>query len=103
MTGGALRTALLAKVKNVGINELTSGTGSAASVCSDVFVMRSSGGGRYGCVWINGGGGDVLTRLAFIKAETYTSETSWSTLGTSIAYSLLIKVDETILDTFIGL
>jgi hypothetical protein len=66
LAGGALRTALLAKVKNVGVDELTSGTGDAASVCSDVFVVRSFGGGRDECVGINGGGGDVLTRLTGI-------------------------------------
>jgi hypothetical protein len=103
LAGVALGTALLTKEKNVGVDELTSGAGGVASVCPDVFVVRCFGGGRDECVRINGDDGDVLARLTFIKSGCDTSETSSSTLCASITDSLLIKVGEAILDTFVGL
>ncbi len=92
---------MYAKVKDVGVNELTSGTGGTTSVCSDVFVVRGFGRGLDKCVWINGSDGDVLARLTLIKTDIYTSETAWSTSCASIAICLFIKVDDAILDTFV--
>ena len=62
----------MAKVKNVGVNELTSGTGGSTSVGSDVLVESCVGGGC-GRVSIDGDGGDILTRLAIVEAGVCTS------------------------------
>jgi hypothetical protein len=99
LAGVALGTALLAKEKNVGVNELPSGTGGTASVCPDVFVVRSFCGGRDECVRINGNDGYVLARLAFINSDFYASGTSIRAFGASAVKSFLIKSSCTVLNT----
>jgi hypothetical protein len=101
LAGCALRAALYAKVKDVGVNELTSGAGGAADISSDVFVIRGSSRGRDKCVWINSSDGDILARLTLIKTDIYTSETACSTSCASIAICLFIKVNDAILDAFV--
>ncbi len=102
MTGNTLWTALLTKVKNVGVNELTSGASGATSIGSNMFVVRGFGCGIYACIRISSSYCDVLTRLAVVETGVCASETTWGAFSTCIVvYCFFVKVYQTILNAFI--
>jgi hypothetical protein len=102
LTGSTFGAALLTKIKNVGVNELTSGTGGTASIGSNVFVVRCFGCGGYTCNWISGSYCDVLARLTLIKTRVSTSETARSAFRTRTVYCFFIIIRQTILNAFIA-
>jgi hypothetical protein len=102
LTGSTFGAALLTKIKNVGVNELTSGTGGTASIGSNVFIVRCFGGGR-GSVGVDSDSSDILTRLTEGQSKVGAGGTTFSALSTSVIRGSLIVASCTILDTKVAL
>lgn len=90
----------MAKVKNGGVNELTSRTGGSTSIGSDVLVESCVGGGC-GRVSIDCDGGDILTRLAIRKSRGCASHAAIVAFGTDEVVRVGEEGGETVLDTFV--
>lgn len=87
-------------VQDAGVDELTGGTGSAASVGADMLVEHCLGGGGGG-VSVDGGCDNIMAGLAAGETGRGAGGTAVGAFGAGFIQSIFIKTGKAILDTFI--